>query len=112
MSQRDVIRQLAANKGALGISGQTLEALGLDEGAVFCVPATTPALEAFGRMVADQKSCLGLTDPATGKLVRRRGARGTGIVGVGRGRGVPQRAAALLSTPGALLLPATFTTPV
>lgn len=48
----------------------SLEALGLDEGAVFCVPASTPALEAFGRMAIDQKSSLGLTD-ADGKLVRR-----------------------------------------
>lgn len=48
----------------------SLEALGLDEGAVFCVPASTPALEAFGRMAIDQKSSLGLTD-ADGKLVSR-----------------------------------------
>jgi CBS domain-containing protein len=33
------------------------------------VPATLSALEAFGRMAADQKSSLGLTDPASGKLV-------------------------------------------
>lgn len=31
---------------------QSVESLGLDEGAVFCVPASTPALEAFARMVS------------------------------------------------------------
>ena len=66
--------QLPALLGSLCVQGgmaeASLEALGLDEGAVFCVPASTPALEAFGRMAIDQKSSLGLTD-AAGKLVRR-----------------------------------------
>jgi hypothetical protein len=72
VSQLDVVRLLQANQGALGgAAQQTLADMGLDEGAVFCVPATTPALEAFARMATDHKSCLGLTDPASGKLVSR-----------------------------------------
>lgn len=70
VSHLDVVRLLAANQAKLGGWAEaTLEQLGLDEGAVFCVPATTPALEAFARMAQDHKSCLGLTD-ASGKLVR------------------------------------------
>ncbi|KAL4425007.1 hypothetical protein ABPG77_002892 [Micractinium sp. CCAP 211/92] len=70
VSHLDVVRLLAANKAALGgMAEQTLESLGLDEGAVFCVPASTPAIEAFARMAIDEKSCLGLTEPTTGKLV-------------------------------------------
>lgn len=71
VSHLDVIRLLAANKDRLGGWAEaSIEQLGLDEGAVFCVPAATPALEAFARMAADHKSSLGLTD-AAGKLVRR-----------------------------------------
>jgi hypothetical protein len=74
VSQLDVVRILAGNKGRLGgLAEQSLATLGLDVGAVFCVPASTPALEAFGRMAADEKSCLGLTD-ASGKLVSQEGA--------------------------------------
>ncbi|PSC72908.1 DNA repair XRCC3-like protein [Micractinium conductrix] len=69
VSHLDVVRLLAANKAALGgAAEQSVEALGLTAGAVFCVPASTPAVEAFGRMAVDHKSCLGLVD-AAGKLV-------------------------------------------
>ena len=51
------------------LPARSVEALGLTAGAVFCVPASTPAVEAFGRMAVDHKSCLGLVD-AAGKLVR------------------------------------------
>jgi hypothetical protein len=36
------------------------------QGAVFTVPATMSALEAFGQMAIDHKSSLGVTDPKTG----------------------------------------------
>lgn len=79
VSHLDIVRVLAANKASLGgMAEASLEALGLDEGAVFCVPAATPALEAFQRMAADHKSCLGLVDPDTGKLVRGGLAAGGG----------------------------------
>ena len=69
VSHLDIIRLLAANKDKLGGWAEaSLEQLGLDEGAVFCVPATTPALEAFARMALDHKSCLGLV-AADGTLV-------------------------------------------
>ncbi|PRW56306.1 DNA repair XRCC3-like protein [Chlorella sorokiniana] len=90
VSHLDVIRLLAANKDKLGgMAEASLEALGLDEGAVFCVPASTPALEAFGRMAIDQKSSLGLTD-ASGKLVGNLSASDL------RGLTTPEAFAALL----------------
>lgn len=94
VSHLDVIRLLAAHKDKLGgMAEASLEALGLDEGAVFCVPASTPALEAFGRMAIDQKSSLGLTD-ADGKLVGNLSASDL------RGLATPEDFAALLKPAG------------
>ena len=65
----DVIRILHENAAALGdLPIKTVGELGLDVGAAFTVPASTPALTAFASMATDEKSSLGLTD-ADGKLV-------------------------------------------
>eukprot|EP00887_Chlorella_sp_A99_P000716 scaffold5.g716.t1 len=69
LTHTDVVRLLFERRAELGeLLGKTVEQLELDAGAVFCVPASTPALVAFGKLAADQKSSLGLVD-AAGALV-------------------------------------------
>ncbi|KAI8468878.1 MAG: hypothetical protein J3K34DRAFT_394289 [Monoraphidium minutum] len=68
VSQSDVIKLLWNNRACFGASlASTVEQLEFDDGAAMTVPATLPALEAFGFMARDHKSSLGLVDG--GKLV-------------------------------------------
>lgn len=68
VSQSDVIKLLNDNKAVFGAAlKRTIEELEMDDGAALTVPASMPALEAFGFMARDHKSSLGLTDG--GKLV-------------------------------------------
>jgi CBS domain-containing protein len=68
VSQSDVIKLLWNNRAVFGpVLSSTVESLEMDDGAALTVPATLPALEAFGFMARDHKSSLGLTDG--GKLV-------------------------------------------
>lgn len=69
VSQSDVVATILANKEVLGAAaGKTVAELELDDGAVFCVQTDTPALQAFGTLVRDKKSSVGIVDGA-GKLV-------------------------------------------
>lgn len=69
ISHTDVVKLLAANRQVMTEAiTKTVDELELDAGAVFCVPASMTALEAFGYMFRDHKSSLGLTD-AAGKLI-------------------------------------------
>lgn len=69
VSQSDVVATILANKQVLGAAAnKTVEDLELDDGAVFTVTTDTPALNAFGTLVRDKKSSVGIVDE-TGKLV-------------------------------------------
>lgn len=69
VSQSDVVATILANKAVLGeAANKTVEELELDDGAVFTVSQTTPALTAFGTLVRDKKSSVGIVDE-DGKLV-------------------------------------------
>ncbi len=49
MSQSDVVKLLFQNKAIFGAAlRSTIEQLEMDDGAAMTVPATLPALEAFG----------------------------------------------------------------
>ncbi|GBF91217.1 hypothetical protein Rsub_04886 [Raphidocelis subcapitata] len=68
VSQTDVIKLLWQNRACFGPTlNATIEELEMDDGACWTVPASMPALEAFGFMARDHKSSLGLVD--AGKLV-------------------------------------------
>jgi CBS domain-containing protein len=69
VSQSDVVAAILANKQVLGAAAdKTVEQLELDDGAVFTVTQDCPALKAFGMLIRDKKSSLGIVDE-DGKLV-------------------------------------------
>jgi CBS domain-containing protein len=69
VSQSDVVAAVLANKQVLGAAAnKTVEELELDDGAVFTVTQDVPALKAFGMLIRDKKSSLGIVDE-DGKLV-------------------------------------------